>query len=136
MFFLVNISQNTSIMKENEFNNLLGQRIKTLRKAKNLSQEKLANLIDKSVDTISNIERGIFAPRLETALEIANALEIELFELFQVREMPLEDKEKMKLLDDIFSLLKDQPDEILQFTLSQTKELVSLKEEFIEKLRK
>ena len=136
MFILINISQNTSIMKENEFNHLLGQRIKTLRKAKSLSQEKLANLIDKSVDTISNIERGIFAPRLDTALEIANALEIELFELFQVREMPLEDKEKMKLLDEIFSLLKDQPDEILQFTLSQTKELVSLKEEFIEKLKR
>lgn len=123
-------------MKENEFNNLLGQRIKTLRKANNLSQEKLADLIDKSVDTVSNIERGIFAPRLDTALEIANALDIELFELFQVREMPLEDKEKMKLLDEIFNLLKDQPDEILQFTLSQTKELVNLKEEFVEKLKK
>lgn len=135
MFSLENPSQYTN-MKENEFNVLLGRRIKKLRKAKNLSQEKLAELIDKSVDTVSNIERGIFAPRLDTALEIANALGIELFELFHVRDMPLKDKERAKLLDDIHDLLKNQPAEILLFTLEQTKQLVGLKEEFIEKLRK
>jgi transcriptional regulator with XRE-family HTH domain len=136
VFSLQIISENTNMTKENEFNRLLGQRIKKLRKAKKLSQEALAEAIDKSVDTISNIERGKFAPRLDTASEIANALDVELFELFQVRKMPLEDKEKMKLLDEIFDLLKDQSDEILQFTLSQTKELVSLREQFIDKLRK
>ena len=123
-------------MIENDFSKQLGQRIKKLRKSKNLSQEALSELIDKSVDTVSNIERGIFSPRLDTALEIAKALNIELFELFQVREMPLEDKEKTKLLNEIFDLLKDQSDEILQFTLSQTQELVSLREQFIDKLRK
>ena len=50
--------------------------------------------------------------------------------------MSLKDKEKTKLLDEIFDLLKDQSDEILQFTLSQTRELVSLREQFIDKLRK
>lgn len=123
-------------MIENDFSKQLGQRIKKLRKAKSLSQEALSELIDKSVDTVSNIERGVFSPRLDTALEIANALNIELFELFQVREMPLEDKEKAKLLDEIFDLLKDQSDEILRFTLSQTQDLVALREQFIDKLRK
>lgn len=123
-------------MENSDFNYSLGQRLKKLRKAKGLSQELLAERIDKSVDTISNIERGVFAPRLDTALEIANALEVELFELFQIREMPLKDKEKAKILDEIFDLLKDQSDEILQFTLAQTKELVTLQEQFIDKLRK
>ncbi|MCD8525848.1 MAG: helix-turn-helix domain-containing protein [Alphaproteobacteria bacterium] len=124
------------MMENSDFNYSLGQRLKKLRKAKGLSQELLAERIDKSVDTISNIERGVFAPRLDTALEIANALEVELFELFQIREMPLKDKEKAKILDEIFDLLKDQSDEILQFTLAQTKELVTLQEQFIDKLRK
>lgn len=124
------------MMKESEFSRLLGQRIKKLRKAKGLSQEDLAESIDKSVDTISNIERGKFSPRLDTSLELANALDVEPFELFQIRDVPLKDKEKAKILDEIFDLLKDQSDEVLQFTLAQTKQLVSLREQFIEKLKK
>lgn len=124
------------MMKENDFTVLLGHRIKKLRKERQLSQEQLAERIDKSVDTVSNIERGKFSPRLDTALELAEALDVEVFELFQVRDLPLEDKEKTKLLDEIFDLLKDQSDEILQFTLAQTKQIVSLKGKFIEKLKK
>lgn len=124
------------MMKESEFSSLLGQRIKKLRKTKNLSQEDLAERINKSVDTVSNIERGKFSPRLDTALEIANALDVEVFELFQVRDMPLKDKQKARILDEIFDLLKDQSDEVLQFTLAQTKQLVSLREQFIDKLKK
>lgn len=124
------------MMKENDFTVLLGHRIKKLRKERGLSQEQLAERIDKSVDTVSNIERGKFSPRLDTALELAEALDVEVFELFQVRDLPLEDKEKTKLLDEIFDLLKDQSDEILQFTLAQTKQIVSLKGKFIEKLEK
>lgn len=123
-------------MNENDFIKALGHRVKTLRKSKKLSQEELAEKIDKSVDTISNIERGKFSPRLDTALEIAHALDVELFELFQTRDMPLDEKQRTKLLDEIFDLLRDQPEEILKFTLAQTKQLVSLREKFIDKLRK
>lgn len=123
-------------MKESDYIKVLGYQIKKLRKSKKLSQEKLAEKIDKSVDTISNIERGKFSPRLDTALEIANALDVELYELFQVRDMPVEDKQRTKILDEILDLLKDQPEEVLKFALKQTKELVTLKEKFIEKLQK
>ena len=123
-------------MKENEFNKLLGQRIKKLRKAKGFSQELLAEKIDKSVDAVSNIERGIFAPRIDTALDIARALDVQLFELFKIEEIPTEDAQKTALLEEIVDLLKEQPNEILQFTLAQTKTLTSLTEKFIDKLRK
>lgn len=124
------------IMKENEFNKLLGQRIKKLRKAKGFSQELLAEKIDKSVDAVSNIERGIFAPRIDTALDIARALDVQLFELFKIEEIATEDAQKTALLEEIVDLLKEQPNEILQFTLTQTKTLTSLTEKFIDKLRK
>ncbi|MDP7142138.1 MAG: helix-turn-helix transcriptional regulator [Alphaproteobacteria bacterium] len=123
-------------MKENEFNKLLGQRIKKLRKAKGFSQELLAEKIDKSVDAVSNIERGIFAPRIDTALDIARALDVQLFELFKIEEIATEDAQKTALLEEIVDLLKEQPNEILQFTLTQTKTLTSLTEKFIDKLRK
>lgn len=123
-------------MKQDEFLKVLGLQVKKRRKALNLSQENLAEKIDKSVDTVSNIERGKGAPSFDTALDIANALGVEMFELFQVHDMSTKDKEKMKLLDSILDLLKDQPDEMLQFTLKQTEQLVSLKESFIDKLKK
>ncbi|MBG79058.1 MAG: hypothetical protein CL570_08555 [Alphaproteobacteria bacterium] len=123
-------------MSHNDYLKSLGHRIKTLRKAKNLSQEALSEKIDKSVDTISNIERAVSAPRLETAIEIAHALDVEPYELFRIRDLPLSDKQRTKLLDEIFDLLQDQPEEILKFTLSQTKQLVSLRDKFIDKLKK
>ena len=123
-------------MKHENYLKSLGRRIKSLRKEKNLSQDRLSEKIDKSVDTISNIERGKFAPRLDTALEIARALDVELFELFRVRDLPLSEMQRTKLLDEIFDLLQDQPEEILRFALSQTQQLVSLRDKFSAQMKK
>lgn len=123
-------------MSHDDYLKSLGHRIKTLRKAKNLSQEALSEKIDKSVDTISNIERAVSAPRLETAIEIARALDVEPYELFRIRDLPLSDKQRTKLLDEIFDLLQDQPEEILRFTLSQTQQLVTLRDKFSAQLKK
>ena len=45
-------------MYYNEFLSLLGERIRALRKEKNIKQEKLAELVDKATEHISFIERG------------------------------------------------------------------------------
>lgn len=117
-------------------NKKIGKRVKKLRQDKNLSQADLAEKIEKSVDTISNIERGQFSPRLETALHIATALNVKLHELFRIDTMTKHDREKLEILDDLFDLLKDQPEEVLRFALEQAKQLVSLKESFVEKPKK
>jgi transcriptional regulator with XRE-family HTH domain len=54
----------------------IGARIKAAREAKNLTQESLAAIIDLSTTHMSVIERGIKAPKLETFVSIANALEV------------------------------------------------------------
>ncbi|MFH0987250.1 MAG: helix-turn-helix transcriptional regulator [Candidatus Micrarchaeota archaeon] len=113
----------------------IGSRIKKLRKEKKISQEKLAELIDKSVDTVSNIERAIFLPRIETAAEIADALDVDLYELF-INDVSAPDKAKMKLLNEILDLLKNQPIDLLKMTLEQVKSFVALKESFINRLKK
>lgn len=54
----------------------IGVRIKAAREAKNLTQEDLAAIIDLSTTHMSVIERGVKAPKLETFVSIANALEV------------------------------------------------------------
>ncbi len=62
----------------------LGQRIRQLRQSRpeKLTQEELAERADISVSFLSMIERGERAPHIETLARIAEALDVELAELF------------------------------------------------------
>lgn len=55
--------------------NIVGRRIKNLRRARNMSIEDLSKKTSVSSVTISNIENGIYSPKLNTILEIARALD-------------------------------------------------------------
>ena len=54
----------------------IGKRIKLARKKKGLTQEALAEIIDKSPSYISYIETGRKQLSLETLVDIANTLEV------------------------------------------------------------
>jgi transcriptional regulator with XRE-family HTH domain len=62
---------------------LLGVRIKELRKQKKLTQERLAEMVDVDPRYISFIEVGRNSPSLETMEGIARALEVEIKDLFE-----------------------------------------------------
>jgi len=55
---------------------LIGKNIKAARKRKKLTQERLAEIIDKSSCYISYIETGKKQLSLETLIDIANALSV------------------------------------------------------------
>lgn len=61
-----------------------GQRLRYLRRQRNLTQEQLAEAAAISVDMISNIERGINAPSFETIEKLARTLSIPVKALFEV----------------------------------------------------
>ena len=61
---------------------LFGQRLRQLRREKNITQERLAETIGVSVDLISNIERGVNAPSFETLEKLAETLDVPVKELF------------------------------------------------------
>ena len=61
---------------------LLGARIKTLRRGRERTQEQLAERMGLSVNYVSRIERGLENPTLETLLGLAEALKVEPVELF------------------------------------------------------
>jgi transcriptional regulator with XRE-family HTH domain len=54
----------------------VGQRIKTAREAKGLTQEELAAMVNLSATHVSVIERGLKVTKLDTFVAIANALEV------------------------------------------------------------
>jgi transcriptional regulator with XRE-family HTH domain len=60
----------------------LGQRISALRKKQGLTQEALAELIGCSVEFISLVERGVNAPSVAGLQGFADALKVEVRDLF------------------------------------------------------
>lgn len=60
-----------------------GLRVRELRKAKGLSQESFAHLIDLDRTYIGGIERGERNPGLKTIIRIARGLDVNTFKLFQ-----------------------------------------------------
>lgn len=77
---------------------LLGTRIHDLRKAAGLSQVQLASLMGKSVETISNFERGKTIPSVLTLTDLSDRLGIELKDCFDFQTLPkpLDTTEQMK----------------------------------------
>ncbi len=67
----------------NDIKKLLGNRIKSIRKARNLTQEKLAEIVGIGTPNISYIECGKFAPSIDTFKKIADALNVEPYELYR-----------------------------------------------------
>ena len=62
---------------------MLGEQIKRCREKRGFTQEQLAEKIGVSIETISNIERGIKMPRLQNFVAIANQLGVSADELLQ-----------------------------------------------------
>ena len=62
----------------------LGQKIKTTRKQKGLSQEQLAELIGYKVGTVSKYEQGYRIPDIGVLLKIAEVLECDISEIAEL----------------------------------------------------
>lgn len=64
----------------------LGRRIASLRKARKLTQEQLAEAVGFSVEFISLVERGVNAPAVAGLERFAKILKVEVKELFTFEE--------------------------------------------------
>ena len=102
-------------------NKSVGTKIKVLREKNNLTQEQLAELVNLSTNHISVIERGLKTPKLDTFVDIANALGVSADEILcdvvekatMIKSSALSDKlkhlpadEQRKILNVIDTLLK------------------------------
>lgn len=90
---------------------LLGKRLRELRKRKGINQEKLAELINVDPTTISNIENGKNYPSLINLENLLNVLDCSFLEAFD-----FEHKENpANLISEITSKLESNPDKIEDF---------------------
>jgi transcriptional regulator with XRE-family HTH domain len=84
----------------------LGARIKEIRKARGLTQERLAEQADLSPRYLSRLEVGQQSSSIETLARLARALEVELWELFDfghagtVKELQEALRKLMRELDE------------------------------------
>jgi transcriptional regulator with XRE-family HTH domain len=90
----------------------LGKNIKSRRTKKGFTQAVLAEKADISIIFLSSIERGTKYPKPDILARLANALEVEVFELFKGDLVPFDSKELITLLskditNKLSSALKD-----------------------------
>lgn len=64
-----------------------GQAVRSLRLARGLTQEELAEKASLHVNSISFVERGLTPPALDTICSIADALGVQVSELARDMEM-------------------------------------------------
>ena len=93
-------------LKEN-----LGARIQAVRKSKNLTQEKLAEIINLDTPNLSNIERGKRFVSSETLEKIIKALDIDASDLFEFGHL----KTKPELIALINDILENSTDKDIQY---------------------
>lgn len=60
----------------------LGKNIKKYRKLNNITQEKLAEMVNIEINSISSIETGKFFPSPDNLVKIASVLNVSLSDLF------------------------------------------------------
>lgn len=100
---------------------LLGRRIKELRKTRGLSQDELSEKVDIDPKHLSRIEVGRGFPSLDTLEKIANALNVEMKDFFEFDHEAKSAKELMKTLE---GLAKETDDASLRLLVKVARAVV------------
>lgn len=77
---------------------IFGKKIKSIRRARDITQEKLADLSGLSLQYIGEIERGRRNPSLTSIEQLSRALDLPMSELFSLEEFRLSPDELKAIL--------------------------------------
>lgn len=86
---------------------LIGRRIKELRKRRGFSQEQLAEKAETSQNYLSRMERGTENPTLDKLIKLSNALEVEMWEMFDFGHIA--NQKELKEAVQSFAKTSDEP---------------------------
>ena len=100
----------------------LGARIRELRKARNITQEQLVEMIGSDVNNLSRIENGKKFMSAEKLAKIADALDADIKDLFDFGHI-LSDKELKKEIVSSVNTLSSKQLKYIYKTLNNLKEL-------------
>lgn len=109
-----------------EFITLLGNRIRQLRKEKGLTQAELGEKMQISQGYIGEIERGLVNVSMETLDKIVKALGITLYELFDFKDIDIDEQylEKETIIEVHKKLLLERSLSEVKMIHNITKEIV------------
>jgi transcriptional regulator with XRE-family HTH domain len=105
---------------------LIGQRVRAARIERGLTQEQLAERLERSVDTVSNLERGISLPAHATLERLCQALDLRLEEILEPTvSIEAADEESAALLYRVYEVAKQLDRADLQLAYSILKVIAS-----------
>ncbi len=101
----------------------IGRKVKKARKQKGISQASLAEKIERSVDTISHIERGLSLPTIETVILLSRELDIPLHHLLDLPNPNEKDNRRLNQIEEIQAIVYNLSDSELNTVLKLLKAL-------------
>jgi transcriptional regulator with XRE-family HTH domain len=96
----------------------IGRQIAKARMARGLTQEGLAELTGRSVEAISNIERGKSFPNVETLQSLSQHLTVQVRDFFEATSSSRTDR-RTRLETRAHSVLHSLTDEFLEIAMEQ-----------------
>ena len=90
--------------KMNTLKKKFGKRIKELRRSLKLTQEQIAQMIDIEPPNISKMESGLHFPQPENIEKLANALNVEVKDLFDFEHITSREMLKTNIIENLNTL--------------------------------
>ena len=99
----------------------VGLRIRTIRKQRNLTQDQLADLTGRSVDAISNLERGVSHPSFETLESLSEHLNVPVKTFFDFQGGEELSAKRAMLIEELVGVAAELKDDDLKIGIEQLK---------------
>ena len=96
----------------------VGSRIQTIRKRRSLTQPQLAEKICRSVDALSNLERGISLPNFETLERLSEQLDVPVRDFFDF-DSDDDDQKRAALIARLIEYARQLDDAHLEIAVEQ-----------------
>lgn len=103
-----------------------GLRLKTYRQEAHITQEQLAEFVNRSSETISKMERGLIYPGVDMLILLAERLNASLDSLVGTLQTTATSSKQTILLAEATCILNDMNEDQLRVAVEQIKSLKSL----------
>lgn len=102
-----------------------GLRLRTIRRNRELSQQALADRAERSVEAVSNLERGLNFPSFETLVALSEALGVPIRDFFEFGEN--ESRQRTELMAGLLDMARTMDDATLAIAVEQVRVLSASK---------
>ena len=110
-----------------EIKKRIGLQIRAFRKAQGLTQDDLAGKIERSPEALSNIERGISLPGLDTLERLSEVLDVPLADFFAGRRKSAQSSARAMLLAKLNVTASTLSDKELKLATAQIEAIAAIR---------